>query len=715
MPPGYKYLGPGNSLDQGEPTNPSDAAAKEHDEAYAAYLRSGKNPYLYFSPADQRFIDQTKDAKDWGGKIGHYFFRAKKAIAPVLTDTPDHPSTSRPTKPTKRSKPPPHIFINLAKKKKAGAGQVKRDNLAPMSDGAVQPDGGQPAVRNERATGSGNGSGGGGGGGSGGVGISTGTFNNQTEFKFLENGWVEITANSSRLVHLNMPESENYRRVVVNNLDKTAVNGNMALDDTHAQIVTPWSLVDANAWGVWFNPGDWQLIVNTMSELHLVSFEQEIFNVVLKTVSESATQPPTKVYNNDLTASLMVALDSNNTMPFTPAAMRSETLGFYPWKPTIPTPWRYYFQWDRTLIPSHTGTSGTPTNIYHGTDPDDVQFYTIENSVPVHLLRTGDEFATGTFFFDCKPCRLTHTWQTNRALGLPPFLNSLPQAEGGTNFGYIGVQQDKRRGVTQMGNTNYITEATIMRPAEVGYSAPYYSFEASTQGPFKTPIAAGRGGAQTDENQAADGDPRYAFGRQHGQKTTTTGETPERFTYIAHQDTGRYPEGDWIQNINFNLPVTEDNVLLPTDPIGGKAGINYTNIFNTYGPLTALNNVPPVYPNGQIWDKEFDTDLKPRLHVNAPFVCQNNCPGQLFVKVAPNLTNEYDPDASANMSRIVTYSDFWWKGKLVFKAKLRASHTWNPIQQMSINVDNQFNYVPSNIGGMKIVYEKSQLAPRKLY
>lgn len=143
VPPGYKYLGPGNSLDQGEPTNPSDAAAKEHDEAYAAYLRSGKNPYLYFSPADQRFIDQTKDAKDWGGKIGHYFFRAKKAIAPVLTDTPDHPSTSRPTKPTKRSKPPPHIFINLAKKKKAGAGQVKRDNLAPMSDGAVQPDGGQ--------------------------------------------------------------------------------------------------------------------------------------------------------------------------------------------------------------------------------------------------------------------------------------------------------------------------------------------------------------------------------------------------------------------------------------------------------------------------------------------------------------------------------------------------------------------------------------------
>nr|AMP54051.1 parvovirus coat protein VP1 [uncultured bacterium] len=32
--PGYKYLGPGNSLDEGEPVNSADAIAKEHDEEY---------------------------------------------------------------------------------------------------------------------------------------------------------------------------------------------------------------------------------------------------------------------------------------------------------------------------------------------------------------------------------------------------------------------------------------------------------------------------------------------------------------------------------------------------------------------------------------------------------------------------------------------------------------------------------------------------------
>lgn len=725
VPPGYKYLGPGNSLDQGEPTNPSDAAAKEHDEAYDTYLKSGKNPYLYFSAADQRFIDQTKDAKDWGGRIGHYFFRAKRAIAPKLTEQTEQPGPSPRTRPGKRQKPPSHIFVNLARKKKKkktnkGPGQTSTDRTVPMSDGGAQPDGSaESAVRTERSTGSGGGSGGGGGGGSGGVGISTGTFNNQTEFKFLEDGWVEITAHASRLVHLNMPESETYKRVVVNNLNETGTKGNMVLDDAHAQIVTPWALVDSNAWGVWFNPGDWQLITNTMTELHLISFEQDIFNVVLKTVTESATTPPTKVYNNDLTASLMVALDSNNSLPFTPAAMRSETLGFYPWKPTVPTPWRYYFAWDRELLPTFTDSTGTVTNVMHGVDPDDAQFFTIENTVPIHLLRTGDEFSTGPFYFNCKPCRLTHTWQTNRALGLPPYLNSLPATEGDSHTGDIGVQQDKRKGVTQIAATNYVTETTIMRPAEVGYSAPWYSFESGTQGPFHTPIASGRGGPNNKETVGADGDPRYFYGKQRGQKENDTGDTPARFTYYPNTDTGRYPPGEWLQgsrvgNDDFPVPLTNGYGLLPTNQIGGKENMNYTNVLNTYGPLTALNNIPPIYPNGQIWDKEFDTDLKPRMHINAPFACTSTCPGQLFVKVAPNLTNEYDPD-NLTMSRIVTYSDFWWKGKLVFKAKMRAAHTWNPVQRMSISTGNVFNYIPSNQGAMTIYPEHSQLVPRKLY
>lgn len=32
--PGYKYLGPGNSLDEGDPVNSADAIAKVHDQEY---------------------------------------------------------------------------------------------------------------------------------------------------------------------------------------------------------------------------------------------------------------------------------------------------------------------------------------------------------------------------------------------------------------------------------------------------------------------------------------------------------------------------------------------------------------------------------------------------------------------------------------------------------------------------------------------------------
>lgn len=56
VPPGYKYLGPGNSLDLGEPTNAADALAREHDIAYDELLKAGAKPYTQWSDADQAFF-----------------------------------------------------------------------------------------------------------------------------------------------------------------------------------------------------------------------------------------------------------------------------------------------------------------------------------------------------------------------------------------------------------------------------------------------------------------------------------------------------------------------------------------------------------------------------------------------------------------------------------------------------------------------------------
>jgi hypothetical protein len=54
--PGYKYLGPGNSLNRGQPTNQIDEDAKEHDEAYD---KAKTNQEV--SEADNKFVNKALD------------------------------------------------------------------------------------------------------------------------------------------------------------------------------------------------------------------------------------------------------------------------------------------------------------------------------------------------------------------------------------------------------------------------------------------------------------------------------------------------------------------------------------------------------------------------------------------------------------------------------------------------------------------------------
>lgn len=76
--PGYKYLGPFNKLNKGEPTNESDRAALEHDKGYAKLLSEGKRAYTQFNDADEQFLKRVK-TNDYGGWLGKQFFTLKKA------------------------------------------------------------------------------------------------------------------------------------------------------------------------------------------------------------------------------------------------------------------------------------------------------------------------------------------------------------------------------------------------------------------------------------------------------------------------------------------------------------------------------------------------------------------------------------------------------------------------------------------------------------
>lgn len=77
--PGYKYLGPFNSLDKGQPVNKTDAAAYKHDKRYGELQAAGINPYVTYNDADEEFMRDVGD--DFGGRIGKAVFAGKRKLA----------------------------------------------------------------------------------------------------------------------------------------------------------------------------------------------------------------------------------------------------------------------------------------------------------------------------------------------------------------------------------------------------------------------------------------------------------------------------------------------------------------------------------------------------------------------------------------------------------------------------------------------------------
>lgn len=85
--PGYKYTGPGNDLDKGDPVNSLDAKSKEHDLKYNEFIEDGKNPYLYFNEADERYLNEIEDEDSFAAYLAWIIFTGKKHLAPEMAPT----------------------------------------------------------------------------------------------------------------------------------------------------------------------------------------------------------------------------------------------------------------------------------------------------------------------------------------------------------------------------------------------------------------------------------------------------------------------------------------------------------------------------------------------------------------------------------------------------------------------------------------------------
>ena len=78
VPPGYRYLGPFNDLNRGEPTNANDAAAQQHDIEYG---EQGILSYVTYNQADEDFLNRL-EPNDLATEIASNIFHAKKRLAP---------------------------------------------------------------------------------------------------------------------------------------------------------------------------------------------------------------------------------------------------------------------------------------------------------------------------------------------------------------------------------------------------------------------------------------------------------------------------------------------------------------------------------------------------------------------------------------------------------------------------------------------------------
>ena len=664
VPPGYNYLGPGNSLTNKKPTNKLDSAAMAHDKAYNKHIHRGENPYLKWVDADETFLKDISNIPGFMASTARALFKGKKWLL-------HRPTNHAP----KRKHVPRHIFINRAKKQKLTipSSQQTLDKYMDTDQNT------EAAAETSNTTPTAGGGGGGGGGkGAGGVGYATGGFDNRTTYNF-EGQFCYVTAKATRLIHLNMSDSEEYKTVQIVTATNQSANtdraANDAFDDNICWMMkTPWFILDCNSWGIWFAPSDMQFILSLGGEMEILSLEQEIFNIVIKTVTETSTQPPTKLYNNDLTACLQVALDTNNTMPFTPQAPRGNTLGYYPWRPSVLPSWSYYLDWSfiinwRNQQTYDTGATFTANPHLFTNFP----FYTIEQKCEIDMLRTGDTLNTGIYTFDCNKHKMLGNWQSTRQLGAPPFSDAQTDHNPLTlNRPFQkGIQWGQKTYSATAGLTQVPNEATHMRPYQIGYNPPTIQLINTRGGMSIVPIPPG---AENDIEypNANNGEYKYVYDYNHGNKEP---EHQNQWTITHDGMTGQ------SMNVAANFGVADlhqtstikDNEF----DVGGLSAISRNHISNTYSPYVGLDGPTIDYPWGMIWDKHPHTELRPRLNAQAPFTCKNNCPGQLFIKIAPNYTEELNPNTDAQ-PRIQSFANFYWTGTLKLKIRIRSNRQWNP-------------------------------------
>lgn len=589
--PGYNYLGPFNPLENGDPVNKADEAAKKHDQAYNKYINKGLNPYLNFNKGDQDFIDSLQSDSSVGGNFARAVFHLKKQIAPALNEPKD--TGEPPAKKDKRAGNKRHLYFARLNK---GAKKSKADpnNMDGDMDNNEQGAGEAPAAAGgERSAGGGGAIGGGGGGNNHGVGISTG-------------GWIggsilghnTIITRNTRQWWCPIRDNHLYKRY-------TAYNKNGA-DYKMEGYTTPWNMFNFNQYSSHFNPNEWQWLVNRAKRFRPKRMEVKIYNLQIK---QESTQDTNAQYTNDLTAGLHVLCDGEHAFPWTQL----------PWDkgcmPELP-----HEIWELTQYAYLTMHSQAQDSESNRTEMD------VRCALPMYLLEETDHavIRTGESIvfhhdFDCG-------WVDNtRCSNMPQLAFTNPLVD--SRLVKISYQPGQSSGATR----NHQCLPYQKNPP--WWPGPGYRENRATTGPGDNTVLGPYTTAFFPANMTYDTG-AISYGAPTG--PYVGGESARQDGVDINNNYLRFTPGDGPVTSVTNNAITRDSVLTGTrDQMLSRAtGSSASEIKNVYMMPNQVWDSAPISRYNPIWVKTPRTNRHTMIDTEDGTIPMAHPPGTIYVKLA---------------------------------------------------------------------------------
>lgn len=354
--PGYKYLGPFNSLDRGKPVNKADSAARDHDISYDKQLEAGDNPYIKYNHADEQFQQKLKGDTSLGGNAANAIFQAKKRLLEPfgLVEAPLPKKTDKGKVDDyfpKKKKSKTHHQIPAPPKGNAEEGTPVQSgsnsgSSNPSGSSIMAEGGGGPMADDNQ--------------GAEGVGNSSGDWHCDTKWL----GDHVITKSTRTWV---LPTYGNHLYGPIN-FDGTTGAGASA---AYAGYKTPWGYFDFNRFHCHFSPRDWQRLINNHTGIRPKALKLKLFNVQVKEVT---TQDATKTITNNLTSTVQVFADESYDLPYVLGSAQQGTF------PPFPN--------DAFMLPQYAYCTLQGAT---GKFVDRSAFYCLEY-FPSKMLRTGNNF-----------------------------------------------------------------------------------------------------------------------------------------------------------------------------------------------------------------------------------------------------------------------------------------------------------------------------------